>query len=175
MTKKIQKSLLLAALITVFTSSAKAEDKKNYTELGFGRIAYEADGWRLLPFIGKLSVGTKLMDGIAVEGMVATGLASSSIGGVTLKVNNAVAAYVRPYVKLNNDFELFARLGYFQGTLTASGPGGVISETGSDFSYGIGAAMAISENSALTVDYTSFFNNNGTNVYGYTIGARFGF
>lgn len=175
MTKKFQKSLLLAALITVFTSSAHAEDKKNYTELGFGRLAVEDSGFRLTPFIGKLSVGTKLMDGIAVEGMVATGLASSSIGGVTVSVNNAVAAYIRPFVKLNDDLELFARLGYFHGTLTASSFIGTVTATGNDFSYGIGAAMKVSESTALTVDYTSFFNNNGTNVYGYTIGARFGF
>ena len=80
--------------------------------------------------------------------MAATGLRSSSVGVINLKVNNALGLYLRPYVNLSESVELFARAGVFRGSLTASAGSFAVSATGADFSYGVGIALKPSQDVA---------------------------
>lgn len=163
--------LLLSNLIT---SSAIAEDKKNYGEIGYGWAAYEVAGWRFVPKILKFNLGTKVLDNVAIEGMGAFGVSDSSTGGLTLKADNAFGAYVKPFVNLGENAELFGKVGYtrFSGTLS-----GLASGAGSDsgISYGGGAAYKFDDSMALVVDYMIYYDKDGTKIYGFTTGLRFGF
>ena len=86
------KIIILASLLLSMISTVNAEEKA-YAEIGFGSLAVEDSGWRFVPKIGRLIIGTKVMDGLAIEGMAAVGFVDSSVGGITLKVNNAVGLY----------------------------------------------------------------------------------
>ena len=107
--------------------------------------------------------------------MAATGLRSSSVGVINLKVNNALGLYLRPYVNLSESVELFARAGVFRGSLTASAGSFAVSATGADFSYGVGIALKPSQDVAITLDYTSFYNKDGIVINGATAGVRYSF
>ena len=169
------KSVVLCILGFLVNCSVQAEDKKTYVEAGIGQIAYEEAGFRFVPYIGKLTLGAKVAEGLAIEGMAATGLRSSSVGVINLKVNNALGFYLRPYVNLSESVELFARAGFFRGNLTVSAGSFAASSTGTDFSYGVGIAIKPSQDVALTLDYTSFYNKNGAVINGATAGVRYSF
>lgn len=154
---------------------ARADEKKNYAEIGFGWTAYEEAGWRLVPKIMKATVGTKIMDNLAIEGMGAFGIVDSSIGGVTLKVDSAFGAYAKPFFKLSDNVEIFGRLGFTRISGTASGGGGSIYGYDSGFSYGAGGAFKFDDTYALVVDYMQYYNKDGVNVYGVTSSLRIGF
>ena len=71
--------------------------------------------------------------------------------------------------------EVYARLGYFRGEISASGAGLRVSSTGSDFSYGLGAAFNVSKDTAITLDYTVFYDKSSITVNGFGVGLRFNF
>jgi hypothetical protein len=172
MTGKFLLALVLGAIAA--TVSAQ-ENKKNYAEIGYGWASYEEAGWRLVPRMLKLSVGQKISDNIALEGMGAVGVSNSSVGGVTLRMDNAFGGYVKPFVELGNSVEIYGRLGYVRFSGTASGRGGSIYGYGSGFSYGGGGAFKFAQDNAVFVDYMVYHNQNGVYVYGATSGIRFGF
>ncbi len=156
-------------------SSALAQEKTNYVEGAFGQLTYEESGYSLTPTIGRLVVGGKVADNLALEVMGAAGFGSSTVGVVTLKVNNAFGAYAKPYIKINEKVELFGRLGFTRASLTASGPGATISTSGGDVSYGIGIGVEVAENISLVADYMSYYDKSSISIKGWSVGAKFGF
>ncbi len=163
------------ALGIMFSSSATAENQKNYVDIGYGWAAYEEAGWRFVPRVLKLSAGTKVTDNLAIEGMGGFGAADSSVGGLTLAVDSTYGFYVRPFVDVNDKFELYGRLGWARISGTVSGIGGTLYGYGSGISYGGGGALKVSQTGAVFLDYTVYYNQNGVYVYGATSGLRFGF
>jgi hypothetical protein len=169
------KFIIAIALGSLLSCATAQEKKKNYAEIGYGWAAYEEAGWRLVPRVLKFSVGQKISENIAVEGMGAFGIASSSIGGVTLQVNNAFGAYVKPFIDISDSAEIYGRLGYVRVSGTASGAGGSLYGYDSGVSYGGGGAFKIGQDNAVFLDYMVYYNQNGVYVYGATSGVRFGF
>ena len=55
------KIIILASLLLSMISTVNAEEKA-YAEIGFGSLAVEDSGWRFVPKIGRLIIGTKVMD-----------------------------------------------------------------------------------------------------------------
>lgn len=163
----------LVALCSV-TPVASAQNKNNYTEIGYGWAAYEEAGWRFVPKLLKLSLGTKVHDNVAIEGMGAFGISDSSVGGLTLKADNAFGAYVKPFFNLGDNAELFGKFGFtrFSGTFS-----GLASGAGSDsgFSYGGGAAYKFDSSMGVFFDYMVYYNNDGVQIHGATSGLRIGF
>ena len=159
----------------IFSGSAQADNQKNYVDIGYGWAAYEEAGWRFVPRILKVSAGTKVADNLAIEGMGALGIVDSSVGGLTLAVDSAYGLYAKPFVDVNDKFELYGRIGVVRISGTVSGSGGSIYGYDSAMSYGGGGAFKVSENGAVFLDYTVYYNKNGVYVYGMTSGLRFGF
>jgi hypothetical protein len=173
---KKMSAFVLTALLTsnLITTSALAEDKKNYSEISYGWAAYEYAGWRFVPKILKFNLGTKVSDNVAIEGMGAFGVADSSVGGLTLKADNAFGIYVKPFVNLGNSAELFGKVGYTRISATVSGlASGAASDSG--VSYGGGAAYKFDGSTALVADYMVYYNKDGEKFYGFSTGLRFGF
>ena len=173
-TRKVISTVLIVAGI-IFSSSASADNQKNYVDIGYGWAAYEEAGWRFVPHILKVSAGTKIADNLAIEGMGALGIIDSSVGGLTLSVDSAYGLYAKPFVDVNDKFELYGRFGVARISGTVSGSGGSIYGYDSSMSYGGGGAFKISQNSSIFLDYTVYYNKNGVFVYGATSGVRFGF
>ena len=173
--KKIKIIFASVTLLCSITQVAYAEDKKNYAEIGYGWAAYEQAGWRLVPRIVNFTLGTKVHENIAIEGMGAFGVSDSSIGGVTLKVNSAFGAYVKPFVNLGENAELFGKLGFTRVSGTASTSFASASSSDSGLSYGGGAAYKFDSTTALVVSYMVYYDKDGVRIYGASTGLRFGF
>jgi len=173
--KKIKIIFTSITLLCSLTQVAYAEDKKNYAEIGYGWVAYEEAGWKLVPRIVNFTLGTKVHENIALEGMGAIGVWESSMGGVTLKVDSVFGAYVKPLVNLGENAELFGKLGFTRVSLTASSSVASASNSESDFSYGGGAAYKFDSSTALVVSYMVYYDKHVSRIFGASTGLRFDF
>jgi opacity protein-like surface antigen len=128
-------------------------------------------------------LGYELNPNLAIEGMVAFGMSDASIKvngvsepGLKLKVDNAVGFYLKPKTKLNDQVELFGRVGFarVKGTVSEAGFGSE-SVTESSFSYGAGFSYAINSTTSLNADYMQYLSKDGFKVNGFTFGVGFKF
>ncbi len=99
-----------------------------------------------------------------------------SVSTIKLEIDNAIGLYLKPKTKLNDNVEIFGRVGIARvsGSVTATGFG---TESGSDnsFSYGAGLSYAINPSTSLTADYMSYLNKDGAKINGFTFGVGFKF
>ena len=174
MTKLLVKAAVLATFVTC-GSAAHANDVAGYAEIAYGQINYEESGYKFTPGMGRLIVGGAVNDNLALEVMGALGMGKSTSGIVSLEINNAFGLYARPFLKLNDTFEVFGRVGYFRGSITASASTISISDSGSDLSYGIGAGVKVAEKISIVADYMTYYDKNSIKINGWTVGAKIGF
>lgn len=180
--KTISKILALA-IMTV----AVAANAQTYGEIGYTGTTYKDNsdniGIKASPAAVRGIIGQELNPNLAVEGLVAFGLGDAtvkvngrSVSTIKLEIDNAIGLYLKPKTKLNDNVEIFGRVGIARvsGSVTATGFG---TESGSDngFSYGAGLSYAINPSTSLTADYMSYLNKDGAKINGFTFGVGFKF
>lgn len=72
---------------------------------------------------------------------------------------------------MTNDLELFGRVGYVTTEITATGPGGTASVDDSSFAYGAGLNYHFTDTFYGQFSYTSFYDKDGDDLKGYTLGV----
>lgn len=161
-------------VFAVIAFSAQAQDK-NYISVGYGQAAYEAYGGRWVPTILRLTAGTNLMDNLAIEGMLATGIRKSNVSGIGVEVQNMVGLYAKPFIKMNENFEAYGRVGMLRTTLDASASGVSTSETESSFSYGAGIQFNPDSRGGIFLDYMNYYSKDGQKIFGFNSGVNIKF
>ena len=178
------KKLLLALSMTVAVSGAVAQSKDGvYGEVSFASLSVkdksDAEMGTFKPSAIKLTLGKEVHSNLAVEAVVGNGISGDdkiySDTTITLKAKEFYGVYARPFVKLNEQVELFARAGYLHAKLEASASGTSISDSGSDFSYGAGAAFSLTKTTAITADYMKYYSKNEMEISGFSLGLRYKF
>lgn len=177
---------LVSALFVVVAASSQAQtqpESKLYGEVGYAATSFKendvVDQYKAKPAIVTGIVGYQFHPNFAVEGFLGLGAKSSEVKfndaptGVNLKMNNAMGVFVRPSVKVSDEVELFARLGYVHSKITLSGFGVSESDTDNSVAYGLGGNVYLSKNSYLQLNWTSFYKNDGVKIDG--IGLAYGF
>lgn len=178
------KKIALASAIALASIGAQAQ---MYGEVGYTAITakenIDGDRIKASPSALRGILGYELNPNLAVEGMVAFGMSDAAIKvngvsapGEKFKIDNAVGLYLKPKTKLNDQVELFGRVGFARVKHTYS-EAGVGSETASksSFSYGAGFSYAINPTTSLTADYMQYLSKDGFKVNGFTFGVGFKF
>jgi opacity protein-like surface antigen len=175
----------ILALVTM--TAAAAANAQTYGEIGYTATTYKENsnniGIKASPAAVRGIIGHELNPNLAIEGLVAFGLGDAtvkvngqSMSTIKLEIDNAIGIYLKPKTKLNDNVEVFGRVGFsrVKGTVSAAGYG---SESGTDngFSYGAGLSYAINPGTSLTADYMSYLNKDGAKVNGFTFGVGFKF
>jgi opacity protein-like surface antigen len=131
---------------------------------------------------GRFILGADIADHFALEAIYATGISSGNltISGYSTSValNSMYGLYVKPKIELNDNFTLFARLGYANSTGTATIPALSYTSqtsTGSTPSYGFGAGYKINDKASVNLDYMVYSNQSSYNITGTTIGFGYKF
>ncbi|PIT77015.1 porin family protein [Limnohabitans sp. G3-2] len=177
------KKFAITAAIALASVAAQAQI---YGEVGYtttrAKITGDGEVGKASPSALRGFLGYELNPNLAVEGMAAFGMSDATVkvDGVAteakLEIDNAVGLYLKPKVKLNDDVEMFGRVGFarVKGTLSVPGLG---SETYRDsgFSYGAGLSYAINPSTSLNADYMHYFSKDGIKVNGFTVGVGFKF
>ena len=136
------------------------------------------------PTAARLTLGKVIADNVALEGFMVQGLSSDShlVSTVTvdIKLKTSYGLAIRPFVKLNDDLEVFGRLGTVRmkgkATATASN-GNSLSEDASTTHtlYGIGAAYTLNKEWKAVVDYTKLTEKDDMKATMISVGARYSF
>lgn len=178
MNKKII-AFSIAISSALSSASFAAEVGQSYAEIGYGSLTYKEAGFTLKPSVIKGTFGVVSHEGLAFEAFAATGLSDSTVRylnvPVTLSIDSAFGVYARPFMRLGESGEVYARLGFFYGTLSVSALGYSYGSSGSDISYGVGAAVNLSKSTAATVEAMNYYDKDGIQVTSVGAGIRFNF
>jgi opacity protein-like surface antigen len=178
----------LAVLLPVLPSAAQ-EVGKGYVGVSYAQPKIKVEGIRgfsMKPDLGILTMGVVLNPNLAAELFIGAGLSDETKSGtilgqnvrVRLRVKESYGIYVRPFVDLGPNMQIYGRLGYVsfkaKSSLTVNGvDAGSVTDKEDDFSYGAGIAFNLSPDTALTLDYTKFFDKDGVEAAGVGLGLRF--
>lgn len=170
--------IVAGALLAAGAAQAQTQHQNGvYGELGYTFGKVEVDGINASAKPGAIRgiVGWDVHPNVALEAMLAGGVKDDTVRGAKIKVQRSYGMYLKPRYALNDQFEVFGRLGFADTKVKASGGGA--SATGSDnsFSWGLGASYNFSKSVYGSVDYMSFFDKDGGKITGVTLGAGYRF
>lgn len=84
----------------------------------------------------------------------------------TVKLKHIVGVYVRVGIQESDSFYPYVVAGLTEVNLRSNGR----DSADRDPSYGLGADIAISDSSAINIEYMKYYDNGGTTIDGFTIG-----
>jgi len=172
----MNKVLTLAiGLPFLMIGAANAQQKQNYAEVDYVALRYSEPGAKASPSAGRLIVGTEVMDNLGVEVMGAIGLASGTSGGVSVKMDSGIGAFLRPQLKLGEALQVFGRIGYFRASLTGKSGPAEVKTSGGDIAYGLGVSYGVTDSVAITGDYMWYYDKSSVAIKGFSVGAKFSF
>ena len=166
--------LLTTAALTLLAAPAMAQEPASPVT---GSIAYtqlDGDDADLGAITGR--VGYDFTHNFGIEGEASVGVKDQDVtfGGVptTLEHQFDVAAYGVAKLPVNDNLELFGRLGYGTTEVKASTAGFAATEDGDSINYGVGANYFIDGRNGIRADWTrrDFQEDNGGEVDTYAIG-----
>jgi opacity protein-like surface antigen len=123
-------------------------------------------------------IGYTLNENFAAEGLIGTGLGGTDVkvngasqsNPVTSKTDYLYGAFLKPRAKLNDEFELFGRLGYIKGKFTSSNSSASSSDVKGDWAYGVGANYYFNKTTYVSASWMNFYNKDGVKFDGWTVG-----
>jgi len=177
------KNFFTLVSFTLISASAFAQSNGLYGEVAYGATnikdtsSYNLGTWK--PAVARFTLGKVIVDNVAVEGFLTQGISKSSVtySGYNFQIalNTSYGVALRPFYKLNDDFEVFGRVGKYVNKYTAT-----ISTTSSSGTYynniySIGTAYKINNSFNLILDYTKFNNKGDADVSMTAVGLRYNF
>ena len=168
---------------TLISTTALAQSDGLYGEVAYGIItikdtsSYKLGTWK--PSVARFTLGKVVAENIAVEGFVVQGLAKSSVTysnvNIELAVQTSYGLALRPFYKVNEDFEVFGRVGKYVNKAKVTASGTTDSNTYYNNIYSIGTAYKINKSYNATLDYTKFNNKGDADASTIGVGLRYNF
>lgn len=178
--KKLNRTLAALMLFAVSTnvfSTESNENSKGYNNIYFGfggafanididETYYEASSDTLSNASASISdnvlvggfVGYQFNPWIAVEGRGYFGASEGDLLGITVDISKRFGIYARPILPIHEYFSVYGLIGYGSTTVKALG----ISESESDFEYGLGMEIGKGSNIKLQVEWQFFHDKTYT-------------
>ncbi len=186
---------LTVVICALVTPLAVAADTKYYVGGNLGGLRYTEeldplvqgeDASAGLPIL-YARLGVQPHENFSSELRLGVGLGEGTdditVGGTTVEVDLELehfwGLYVRGGVQLGRLFYPYLIAGYTRGELTARAEAGnirvSISDTASDFSYGVGTDIRLSETIHANLEVMNYFDSGSVEVIGGTIGISWSF
>ncbi|NVJ50006.1 MAG: porin family protein [Gammaproteobacteria bacterium] len=116
----------------------------------------------------------QLNDNFSLNGRFGVGVYDDDVDGMTpeaeLSIDYLVSAYARFDLMPNEDFNVFATLGFNRVDFTLSSDLGNAGETESGLGYGLGAAYQFSEDYGVYLAYEQMLDDDDIEMQSYTLG-----
>ena len=146
--------------------SASAYAEGFYAELGYASVKVELSAMGAsasgTPSDAVLHVGYMFTKNFGAEILGTTSVSDAGVGGGKVKLDSAYGAYLKGQIEVAPSFELFARIGYVNGTIALSGGGQSASTSDGAFSYAAGLQYAFTKNWYVQVDYAQYYNKTAS-------------
>ena len=157
---KIIKIIATTSVLCAFATTAAAQDDKAYGTLGVELLDVQGTSWNV---VGR--VGYDLHEYFAVEGEGSVGVIEDSDD---FKIDYKIGGFVRGKYPLGEQFEVFARIGYFY----ADSEFGDVDDIA--FGGGIEYFFNSEKKHSVRLDYTNLEGgNNNADVFSVVYGIRF--
>jgi len=89
---------------------------------------------------------------------------------VDMELKNFFGAYLRGGVPVGESFYPYAVIGYSKGKFEISAFDESVSESESDFSFGVGADFSVAESVKINLEYMNYIDKDGGELSGFAIG-----
>lgn len=181
------KSIAKLALISALLVGATTTHAQWYGEIAYisAKTTYSTTSSTVksTPEMIGAFIGYELNKNFAAEGLIGTGLSGTDVkvngasqsNPVTATTDYLYGAFVKPRFELNDDVEMFARLGYIKGKTTSSNSSSSTTDTKGDWSYGIGANYNFSKTTYVTASWMNLYRKDGVKSDGWLIGIGYKF
>ena len=101
-------------------------------------------------------VGVRYQQYVGVEAEVSAGVVDQTIGAANVSLDSQYAVYAVGYLPVAPRADLFARVGYGNAKLKASGYGVSITASGDIWAYGVGGQYFLTDKDGLRAEYTRY-------------------
>ena len=188
--KKLLAFVALTAL-TLTTGAIAQNVGTFYGEVGYSEMTVEDNSTNSLgsfsPTAARITLGKVVANNLAIEGLVVQGLSSSShtlLGAfnVDLKLKTSYGLAIRPFMNLNEDLEVYGRLGSIRvkskltATRISNGAWESVDQSVTRTFYGVGAAYKLNNDWKIFTDYNKLQNKDDfMDATFFTVGARYNF
>lgn len=175
---RLTRSLTIGATLLAAATLASAEDI--YIGASAVRATYSEDGVDdVNPTIAAVRLGRQTSQNLAFEARLGVGVDKDTVNvagiPVEVEIDNFFGVYARGILPVSPMFSLYGLLGYTQGKVSASAFGLSASQTDGDISYGVGADISASKNTAITLEWARLFEGTGYDVSGLSVGVKYRF
>ncbi len=163
--------LLFISIVGISSMSVYAEGMT--LGMGYHLGTYDGgSGFKANPNAIKLEATKYLADNVAIEGHLLFGSGSDTISGTDadLKLKNAMSVFIKGDLPLSDSANLYGLLGFSQGKLEMSVPGGTMSDDDSGLSYGFGVEVAIANDLYISGEYILYISESDYDYTGFNIG-----
>ncbi|WP_019959971.1 porin family protein [Woodsholea maritima] len=177
------KALMLASAAAVLVcAGAQAQESKGEWHLGAGWSYFDQDvakvhavtvrgGYDFNEYLGLEAEGSLGVTDETYSGSV-TYAGNTATGSIDIKLKHTIAAFAKVQYPLNEQFSVFARLGYSRGKAEADVDGtvngtaikGSISDTSDGVAYGAGVEWAFAGQNSVRFDYTRHDHDNNVEL-----------
>lgn len=170
---------LLAGLLLIVLAPMVSANEGLYAGVNLVNVEYKESGFQSVhPLALSFRFGKEFTRNFAIEGRLGTGVSDDTIRisgvDVAVEVDNFYGVYARGIIPLNR-VSLYGLVGYTHGEIKASAGGVAASADDGDFSYGVGADIAVWKGGAINVEYGRLFSGTGYEVNALSAGVRFNF
>lgn len=173
----MKKIAIAAALLAAGVAQAQTGNSAFYAEGGYQFTNIDYFGPKADVGAVRGVLGWDLHPNVAAELMVNVGAGDDSIGnlGAKVKLKSATGVFFKPKYALNDQFEVFGRLGWASVKLKFSNATASAEDKGNDFAWGLGASYKFNKQWYGSVDYTNFYDKDSAKVSGValSVGYRF--
>jgi hypothetical protein len=149
-----------------------------YSGVAVEYLNVNVDGSKFHPWNAMLKLGSRFSQDLAVEAHYATSIQDDDINGLNLDVKENIGVYGR-YQSADSfsGMVVYFLAGYAWTTIETAGTYAIPDQDYESFSWGIGIEdrSQAARRMAYTFQYTSYYNNDGLQVDGFSLGARYDF
>lgn len=175
---KSTRVLMLAAGMTVSVAAMAGGGAPGiYVGAGYTGAEVDFNGLSGSADTGVLFVrgGYQVNQNVAFEARLGTGVDDGHVEGAKVEVDDMYGAYLKAGLPLQMGFYPYVLLGATHGKVKVSGHGFSESDTSSDISYGIGIDYWFSDQVSAGLEYANFYDKDGVEVSGWTLGLNYKF
>lgn len=165
----MKKTILAAAAASALLAAPAIAQAQVYGNIGYASVAVDEADVTVGLIQGRL--GAQINPYFAVEAEAGFGISDDTVSGVDVEMKYELGAFVVGKIPANENFDLFARVGYVSYEVEASAGGFTAAGAGSDAAYGVGVQGFFTANDGVRADWTSY--GGDANVWSLSYVRRF--
>lgn len=162
--------------IAIGSQAVHAQAKAGDPSGAYAEAAYLAATFKkgsdpsLKPAALRLTGGMDVINGLAVEGMLAFGAKDGKSGTKQAELSTLAGVFVKPHAELMPGVEVYARAGFSNLAWSTQTTGAAaVKGSGNSVGYGVGMSYKVADKITAGIDYMSYYNKDSVKLNGFAV------